>query len=279
MSDFANALINPQTKAAITHLIANPPHAILLYGDEGAGKRYLAHLLAQQIMEPNTAANVHIHTIEPDGHSITIEQIRYIRDIVKLKVPGTARVRRVIIIPDAHYMREEAQNALLKTLEEPPEDTVFIVTAHSKEGLLQTVVSRTTPVPVRPISLKQASEAFSDMASGDITRAYHISNGNPGLMTALLQGDEHPLIEHMNLAKRILASSVYERLCLVEELKDDKPALRHTLYCMKRILHFKLRQSANAKTIKYAKLLLQAEVDSSKNVQPRLILTDLFIKL
>ncbi len=274
-------LYNPYTEQAMKSLLDHPPHALLLYGDEGAGKFHLAkHIASEAIGHTGAgASSANTHTIQPENQSISIDQVRRIKELVKLKVPGNQQIRRIIIIQDAHMMREEAQNALLKTLEEPPADTMLILTALSKASLADTVTSRLTSIPVRPVTLQAAREAFVDVSDQEITRSYHLSGGNIGLFTALISGVDHPLLAHMDTAKKILSSSIYMRLCMIDSLKNDSLEVGRILYCMKRILDFMLRQEISEKNVQRLKQVVSAESDLYRNIQPRLILTDLFLNV
>lgn len=272
-------VLNPHTQRAIDSLLQHTPQAVLLHGDKGSGKKYLASDIARRLLGEESADSHHIHLIQPEGQTITIAQIRYIKELTKLKVPGERPVRRVIVIQDAHLLREEAQNALLKTLEEPPADTVFLLTAHDKGALADTILSRVTAVAVRPVSADSAKELFPDSDTGQVNRAYHMSNGNIGLMSALIHNDDHPLLGHIETAKQIIGSTRYQRLCSVESLRKDKEALVEILYCMKRVLHYKMLHEPSLAHTSRLKHVTMAEDDVRKNVQPRLVLTDLFLKM
>lgn len=274
-----NSVLNPHTQREVDSLLRHTPHAVLLHGDKGAGKKFLASEVARHLLGEDSADSHHIHLIQPEGQTISIAQIRYIKELTKLRVPGRRAIRRVVIIQDAHLLREEAQNALLKTLEEPPEDTVFLLTAHDKGALADTVLSRVTSVAVRPVSANSAKELFSDHDANQVNRAYHMSNGNIGLMSALMQDADHPLLQHIETAKKIIGSSRYQKLCSVESLRNDKEALSDILYCMKRILHYKLLFNPSLTLATRLKHVALAEEDIRRNVQPRLVLTDLFLKM
>lgn len=96
--------------------------------------------------------------IQPEGQSIKIEQIRKVQHSLSFK-PVSAR-RRVVIINDAELMTDEAANAFLKTLEEPPLNTILILIARHKSQLLPTIVSRCQVVPFRPLTLKIIQEVL-----------------------------------------------------------------------------------------------------------------------
>ena len=150
---------NKRIKASVDALISAErlPHAIIIEGDLGTGKRTLAKYLAMASVcdEENrpcgVCRNCHlaeigshpdIETVAPEEKkvSITKDQIESLRTTAYHSA-HTAK-RRVFIIEQANTMNATSQNKLLKVLEEPPSDVVFILITPSAEALLETVVSR-----------------------------------------------------------------------------------------------------------------------------------------
>jgi DNA polymerase-3 subunit delta' len=97
--------------------------------------------------------------IEPTDQKIKIDTIRDIIKIVSLK-PYEARYR-LIIIKDADLMNLEASNALLKSLEEPPANTIFVLTTSRKHGLIDTILSRCYILNFKPLSFNKVSEVLN----------------------------------------------------------------------------------------------------------------------
>jgi len=122
--------------------------------------------------------------VKPSGPFIRIGQIRDLCDTLALK-PYEARLR-VVIISDAQAMNPSAGNALLKVLEEPPDQTILILTAMQTSDLLPTIVSRCQHIRFNPVSLKnietlliQRHKAHPDdakiiaaMANGSVSKAF-----------------------------------------------------------------------------------------------------------
>jgi DNA polymerase III subunit delta' len=146
---------------AFERLIGNArdrlPHALLFAGPEGVGKRTFALALARAAtcLEPRggdacgacpscvrAAAGEHpdVRVVVPDGAFIKIAQVRELaREAVSRPYEGR---RSVMVIDDAHRLREEAANALLKTLEEPAPTTLIVLVTDRPYALLETVRSR-----------------------------------------------------------------------------------------------------------------------------------------
>lgn len=115
---------------------------------------------------------------EEEGASIKIEDARVLIKNVYLK-PFEAR-RKVYIIEGAEYMKREAANALLKTLEEPPADSVIILLTENTKTLLHTVVSRCQVVKFFPLKLQKVEEI--------LTREYSLSRENAHTLSHLSGG-------------------------------------------------------------------------------------------
>lgn len=119
--------------------IEHPVHAVLLTGPSAettAGAVAAAQSLLQGRPE-------YLRHVLPDAKgAISIAHIRALIEFFQLKVPGRATIRRAAIIEQADAMTREAQNALLKILEEPPADSVLILTAINPQDLLPTIRSR-----------------------------------------------------------------------------------------------------------------------------------------
>lgn len=183
-----------------------PAHAYLFSGRQGVGKKKAALEFARMINcedfdvhdEPlncNTCRRIltrshpDVHLEQPEKNNIRIDAIRKI--ISFLKYPPIEANFRFVIIDDAHFMNRAAQNALLKTLEEPPPGRIIILVSSQPYSLLQTVRSRLRRINFGPLGErhlktllskhKELSEVESQtalaLASGSIERA--LSKSSP----------------------------------------------------------------------------------------------------
>ena len=187
------------------------PGAVLLVGPGGIGKTTLAMDLAAGLLcgEADPAARpdgtcracrLVSHGTHPDVHRLVPEgpgrqvviggpgKPRGIRDLISelalLPVEGGARVA---IIEAAHRMNEDAQAALLKTLEEPPPRTTIILCADAEEPLLPTIISRCARIRLGPVAVRDIESILVDLAVADAplgARLARIADGRPGLALA-----------------------------------------------------------------------------------------------
>ena len=178
-------------------------HSYMFIGLEGIGKKMIAkefakkNLCLNQIIdnqcncksciEFDTNNNPDFLIVEPDGNSIKIEQIRNLQKLIQEK-PIISN-RKVYIIDNADLMTKEAQNCLLKTLEEPPEYAVIILVGSNENLFLPTIKSRCMILHFDKISneemkrylkdnlgINQINEEMLDMFQGSIGKAINLKD-------------------------------------------------------------------------------------------------------
>lgn len=161
---FENIIGNQNVKQLLIHSVqtSNLLHSYLFVGIEGIGKCLFAQEFAKLIL--NSKQDIFQHPdfilIEPeDGKSIKIEQIRYLQD--KISEKPIVSNKKVYIINDSDAMTVEAQNCLLKTLEEPPEYAIIILILSNENKILTTIKSRCTKIIFHPLSQEEIIQYFS----------------------------------------------------------------------------------------------------------------------
>lgn len=139
-------------------------HAYLLTGPRGVGKTSIARILAHEINGlPYTDESTHLDIIEIDAASNnSVEDIRDLRD--KVQIAPTSSPKKIYIIDEVHMLSKSAFNALLKTLEEPPEHVVFILATTDTDKLPATILSRVQRFNFRAISPRDAAKHLAFIA-------------------------------------------------------------------------------------------------------------------
>jgi DNA polymerase-3 subunit delta' len=157
----------PEAKRLIRAALADAlAHAYLFHGPAGVGKRGLARAFAAELL--GDAARVErgshpdLYVLEPLGDQIRIDAIRELRHDLHMR-PFEAD-RRVYLIFGAHAMNDEAADALLKDLEEPPPYAVIVLVADELGTLPETIRSRCQLVPFRRLSERTVREAIEAQA-------------------------------------------------------------------------------------------------------------------
>lgn len=150
-------------------------HSYIFLGEEGIGKKLFAKEIAKALLcleenkycnncksciEFDTNNNPDYYIIEPDGNNIKIEQIREIQKKV-LEKPIISK-RKVYIINDSDKMTKEAQNCLLKTLEEPPKYVTIILIGSNESAFLSTIKSRCTIINFEKISIEEIQKYMKE---------------------------------------------------------------------------------------------------------------------
>ena len=183
------------------------PHAILIEGDPGTGKHTLARYLSAAAVCTGkerpcgecrackqaiafSHPDVRVTAPEDGKKLVSVGQIRDLREEAYIK-PFSAP-RRVFLIDKADTMNDQAQNALLKVLEEPPGPALFLLLAESASALLSTVRSRCTLLslapPEREVSLAFLRETCQK-PEAELQTALDEASGNLGKAIGLLNGE------------------------------------------------------------------------------------------
>ncbi|WP_028581035.1 DNA polymerase III subunit delta' [Desulfogranum japonicum] len=228
-------------------------HSYLLHGPDGVGKRLLAEqiaavLLCQREQGEKPCGNCpgcqkylsgnhpDLLRITPDGPTIKIAQIRGLKQAVTYA--PFEKGYRIILIEDVHTMRREAGNSLLKILEEPPAQNIFLLLSASLEVVLATIRSRCQLIPLYSLPFDLAARIIQqkdpELPPDEAFMLAQLADGSPGKALSLNSSSLYPLytesLEALLAQRRSEAEKVEAGLALAAKwttLKDDLPYLFH----------------------------------------------------
>jgi len=297
------SLLHPLTARQLHQATVAPAGAYLFHGGTSHGKATAARELARQLnctaaCEPDALvlcancvvfrAGNHPHfavvTLQ-DKASIGIEQIRQLHGDLSLKAYAGSG-QRVVVIDGAELLTTEAQNALLKLIEEPPPSTVLILTATDLERLLPTVRSRCQAVFFPPL----ANEAIAgylvrhDGASGVLAAEIAaLAAGAIGLARRLAS-DETELETYRRLdalGRELLEATTFERLVAARQLAEAKAPLTILVQRLQACLQAALREGASDGRLQAQRLQAVARFwrRTEANVSPRVALESLLLEV
>ncbi len=239
-------------------LASRPSHGYLFYGPAGTGKALVAEGLAHGLLCERSpgprfcctpdrcpirapaagregvprcdccAACVQVASrVHPDftlverpknRTDVLIEQVREL--IAQLWIRPSRGPARAAILNDAETLNIPAQNALLKTLEEPPGHAIIFLIAQSEHALLDTVRSRLRPVRFGPLAVPDIEAILAAHTKLDPARARAIarlSRGSAARALALIDGDEPPIKELAGALKRLAQLDFAAAMALAQD--------------------------------------------------------------
>ncbi|MGH9690204.1 MAG: DNA polymerase III subunit gamma/tau [Candidatus Acidiferrales bacterium] len=188
-------------------------HAYIFSGVRGVGKTTTARILAKALncakgptAEPDNtcdscreiSAGTSLDVLEIDAASNRgIDQIRELREMVRY-APAASRYK-VVILDEAHQLTDEASNALLKTLEEPPDRVVFILATTRSEDLVETIKSRAQLFQFRSLTFQEISGELER-----VTKAENLTI-DPGAVSVLARAAEGSLRDGLSLLEQAIS--------------------------------------------------------------------------
>ncbi len=264
------------------------PHALLFVGREGIGKRRVALLSAciylcssGGCLECRTCKRVlslahpDVRMEGPEGkRGILIRQIRELREWAHMApMEGS---RKVAIIDDAHLMGSEAANAFLKTLEEPPEGTLFILVTSEQSKLLPTIVSRCQIVRFSPLKKEEVEEICQRERVEEEVKRLCIETGSMMFLSASPE-----VVRAAREVAEEMLNSPSLRLMAREEVWKNPEGFRLFLLILRRELNRRLMKSPwDTRIQRLSQRLLEVErLAYTSNVSPRSLYEHLVLEV
>lgn len=286
---FETLVIHPLSRAALCDFMAAPAHAVLLYGPESNGKSLIARELAANLLGcslDELAKQPELLEIKPDeAGKIGIETVRSIVTFVSLKTLGTGTIRRVVLLQDADRLTVPAQQALLKVVEEPPEDTVIMFVTSLQHRLLPTIASRVRRIFIRRPEAKQLAAFLEShgVRPEAVSAATLLGGGNIGAALAY-QAHEDPETEQVGTrVRRIIGLPLFDQLLLVDtELKETTAAVAFAADLSRfaeASLHRSAGTAASEQWLRISAAAAKAVEYLGRKTNTKLVMTELMLSL
>ncbi len=249
------------------------PSAYLFVGPPGSGKEETASQIIDTLLG-RAAIQPDLIRIVPEKNSIKIEQVRDLIRRLSLKPFGSGHL--IVMIEEAEAMTLEAANALLKTLEEPPPGTLFILSAEADETLPTTIRSRCQRV------------VFPERKESSRTRLEEVFRGLQDDLTPLLEGKQASFSLASQMAESFAArpDSIDSLLTILQTLWHDSAVWRHSgeeasllLPAAAEITRRLANQTRSEKIFEDCDLIAETIRAVEGNVHKLLALERLFVKL
>lgn len=279
-------------------------HGYLFTGAEGTGKRTLARWFAKAIlctgehppcgecpacrkMERLSHPDYKEYVGENRARSFPVEVVRQIRQDCAV-LPNEGK-KKIYCLSNVQNMTTEGLNAFLKTLEEPPAHSVFLLLCPSATQLPETVRSRLVQIPLQPLSWEQVEQitakALPESDSKLRRQAALLSDGSAGLAMKLVQEEEfgQRAKQAQTICQSLIHRQEYQLAQVLAQLEKDGEGFLQVLQLTQRLLRIQLEQSSPAlpqkQEIRVLELLEQARLRLSGNAHKGLTGAWLAIRL
>ena len=249
---FKDILVHEQIKEHFQNAaaIGKVSHAYILSGEAGMGKKTLANAFAMTLLceEEGKEPCMHCHACKqvlsgnhPDLIYVTHEKPASMGvDDIREQINDTIMVRpyssqyKIYIVDEAQKMTVQAQNALLKTIEEPPAYAVIMLLTTNPDAFLQTILSRCVQLKLKPLKDSVVKGYLEDKlqvkdVQAEIYSAF--ARGNLGKAIHLAQSEDFKMMyeEILRLLKEIKDMDISQLLDVIRKLKDDNTDIKECL--------------------------------------------------
>lgn len=266
-------------------------HAYLFWGPENIGKFSLALEFSKELTgRDGSRINPNLTVVEPASSEtkgvvkkidIKVEEIRELQKKISL-TPNSGKYN-VAIINDAERLTKAAQNALLKTLEEPPRNSVIILVTRDKNKLLPTVLSRCQIVKFNSLSDGEIGKLLAPETKNK-EKIIFWSMGRPGLAKRMAedQGELELREESLRDLDVAISARVYEKFYLAEALSKNVPLALEKLDFWVALLRKKMLEDKEPQRTRGLELIekinASREIIKNTNANVRLVLENLFLE-
>ena len=268
MHSFDKILGNEHIKHSLQSAIQSEriSHAFIFSGAAGTGKKLIAYTFAKALACTESPApceeciscrtfesgnNPDIISVRPKGKSIGIDEVRE-QITFKMRSKPYSGKYKIFVIEDANKLTVAAQNALLKTMEEPEQYGIFLLTCENYNMFLPTIISRAIILNVNPLTDEAVSEYLvdNDIAGKEESEVFaSYSEGSIGRAVSLSEDEEFGAmrIHFLNLAERVEDGDAADAIKAAEEMASYKERIQDGLSVLAQYYRDALVYSATGK--------------------------------
>lgn len=274
-------LLSKSTEKWLDAFLKNPKTSLLIecYGDQDS-----AVMMVEKIRNILIKSNTPVVYIdkEDNKNTIGIDSIRGLLKSLAVKADSEGQISRIYAIKNADSITEDAQNVLLKSIEELPDRTLIVLISSDNDKILDTIKSRCINISMQNIDKKTLIANHDDYDIDLIEKAYNLSDGRLDLFRDVLANfDDYD--HKLSFAKKFLTSSIFERQNLLKDAEKQNVSSKELLQYLKILARSGMIHANNADRKKKFKDILQeileAEVKLGNNANPKLTLMNLSLSI
>lgn len=277
-------LVNDITKKWVDSFINNPQASAIIdsNGDRKSGinvSKYIYRKLVNSEKVPYYNLDV------TDKKSIGVDEVREMKNHLSLKANINGKITRFVVISSGEILTPEAQNALLKLIEELPDRTVLIIITDDNSKIINTIASRCFSIKVLPIEHSKAQKYAkkNNIENDKFERAYLMSEGNASTFLDIVQGNSEEFEKTINYAKKFISSDVLGRQRVLQKYNKDNQDLTKLVKSIQLIAKTAMRSTKKTeikhkwKTILEKSLIAENQINS--NASPKVVLLNLSVSI
>jgi DNA polymerase III delta prime subunit len=212
-------LVNDITKKWIDAFINNPKASTIIEtdNDPNAGEQ-ISRYLYEQIIESRSVPYFAVD-VKEDKKSIGVDDVKEFKEYLSLKADIDGSYTRFVVVHSAEFLTREAQNALLKIIEELPTRTILLLIVNDKSKILETINSRCFRIKILPVEFNKAEVyAKNQSVERDVfKRSYLMSEGRSSVFLDLMMGNSNDTENIIDYVKKFISSDIYQRQIIVRD--------------------------------------------------------------
>jgi DNA polymerase-3 subunit delta' len=225
-------------------------HSYIFTGPEGIGKKTISDFFAKMLLcsgqdkpcngcrscrQFESGNQPDLIRVKSEKGAIRVDAIRDLRKDIGIKPYQGSR--KIYIIEDGETMNQHAQNAFLKTLEEPPEHAVIMILANNLPGLFPTIISRCQQIRVPSLSTNEVAqiiESKTQMPRDEALVYGKLSQGIPGIGLKLAKSDQYRKLreESLSILNKLANSTLVEAMGYIDFFLDNRDNIAEILDIM-----------------------------------------------